>query len=131
MSWQDLLTALPERMGWVWFAGWGVIALTAAAIMFVKLIVNEPFSALLVSRALLGIGLLLIPLSALQPGWQPWINVFYALGGFGSAVLIATNWFHREDQTVTISRAIGRWIVGRIDAVFAHRAAAERREDAL
>ena len=45
-SWQDILTALPDRMGWLWFALWGALALTAAAIMFVHLIKDEPFSAL-------------------------------------------------------------------------------------
>ena len=133
-SWQDILTALPDRMGWLWFALWGALALTAAAIMFVHLIKDEPFSALLVSRVLLGIGLLLIPLSALQPGWQPWINAFLATGGLLSSTLIATNWCNRPDQSVTMSKAIGRWIIGRLDALygwFASRQTADRREDAL
>jgi len=131
-SWQDVLWAIPGHMGWGWQALWGVLALVAAGIMFVKMIVNEPFSALLVARVLLGIGLLLIPLQLLQPGWQPWIDAFYAMGGFLSSVLIATGWCTRPDQSVTMTKAIGRWIIGRIDALHvANRAAAERREDAL
>lgn len=127
-SWQEVLTALPDRMAWAWFALWGLLALAAAAIMFVHLIKDEPFSALLVSRVLLGIGLLLIPLSALQPGWQPWINVFFASGGLLSSVLIATNWCNRPDQSVSMIRAIGRWVVARFDALYAR---AHHREDAL
>jgi CHASE2 domain-containing sensor protein len=126
-SWQEILTAVPDRMGWLWFAGWGVLALIGAGIMFVKMIVNEPFSSLLVARALLGVGLLLIPLSALQPGWQPWINVFYAAGGFLSSVLIATNWCNRPDKSVGMLRAIGRWIIGRFDALYART---HKHEDA-
>lgn len=128
MSWQDVLTALPDRMGWTWFALWGALALGAAALMFVHLIKDEPFSALLISRVLLGIGLLMIPLSALQPGWQPWINVFFASGGLLSSVLISTNWCNRPDKSVSMLRAIARWIVARFDAP-AHRA--RHREDAL
>jgi hypothetical protein len=134
MSWQDVLWLIPGHMGWGWKLVWGVLALIAAGIMFVKMIVNEPFSALLVARVLLGIGLLLIPLQILQPGWQPWTNAFYATGGFLSSVLIATGWCNREDQSLTMSRAIGRWIIGRIDAVygwFANRPAADRRENVL
>ena len=132
MSWQDVLTYIPVRMGWLWFALWGTFALAAAAIMFVHMIKDEPFSALLVSRVLLGIGLLLVPLSILQPGWQPWVDAFFALGGFLSASLIATNWCNRPDKSVGMARAIGRWIVARLDALHvANRTAAERREDAL
>lgn len=135
MTWQEVLTALPTQMGWTWFVLWGALALVAAAIMFTKMIVNEPFSALLVSRALLGIGLVMIPLSALQPGWQPWINAFYAVGGFLSSVLIATGWCNREDHSLTMTRAFARWI-GRHGAGAVHWLAGERhrvrnREDAL
>jgi CHASE2 domain-containing sensor protein len=126
-TWQEILTAVPDRMGWLWFAGWGVLSLVGAAILFVKLIVNEPFSALLVSRALLGIAMLLIPLSALQPGWQPWINAFLAMGGCLSSVLIATNWCNRPDKSVGPLRAIGRWVIAKFDAAYAR---SHKHEDA-
>lgn len=130
MSWQDILTSVPDRMGWAWFAVWGALALAAAAIMFVHLIKDEPFSALLVSRVLLGIALLLIPLSALQPGWQPWINAFLATGGLLSSVLIATNWCNRPDQSLSMGRAVLRWIGCRLNALL-HPLSERKREDAL
>lgn len=130
MSWQDVLTTLPNEMGWMWFALWGVLALVAAAIMFVHMIKDEPFSALLVSRVLLGIGLLLIPLSALQPGWQPWINTFFASGALLSSVLISTNWCNRPDKSLSMWRAIGRWIGCRLNALL-HPLSERKREDAL
>jgi hypothetical protein len=128
MTWQDVLTALPGHMGLGWQLLWGIMALAAAAIMFVKMIVNEPFSALLIARVLLGIGLVLIPLQMLQPGWQPWVDAFVASGGFLSAVLIATGWCQREDHSLTMTRAIARW-VARHGSAAIHWLAGERQHD--
>ena len=51
-----------------------------------------------------------------------------AIGGFITSVLIATNWCNRPDQSLSVSRAIGRWIVAKLDALHDR---VRQREDAL
>lgn len=135
MSWQELLWSLPTELGWRWYAIWGAVALVAAVIMFFTMIMHQEFSALLVARVLLGVGLLLIPLCTLQPGYQPWVPVFYSTGGLLTAVLIATRWCEREDKGRTVGRALWRWAVGRVAGaatwLAGHREHNARREDAL
>jgi hypothetical protein len=131
-NWEELLTFLPNLLGGWWQATMSVLALLGAGILFFKMIVDEPFSALLVTRVGFGVSLLLTALKPLQPGWGPWAEVLFVLSSLGSSLLIATGWCHREDQSVSMGKAIARWIIARFDAMhLANRAAADRREDAL
>lgn len=129
MSWQEILWSLPSELGWKWYALWGAFGLAAALIMFFKLIVDEPFSALLVSRVIFALGLVMIPLCALQPGYERWIVVPYAVGGLLSAVLIATDRCNRPDKSLTIGAAVWRWLCGAVRWFFGPKP--WRREDLL
>jgi len=135
MSWQELLWAIPSGMGWRWYALWGAVAFVAASIMFFTMILRHEFSALLVSRVVLGLGLVLIPLCTIQSGWQPYVPAFYAVGGLLSALLIATGWCNRTDRSLTVTAALWRWARGRIAAAVAWLAGPmvkrSKREDAL
>lgn len=115
-SWQEILWALPTAMGWRWYALWGALAVTGAGIVFFKLILDHEFSALLVGRVIMGVGAILIPLSALQSGWQPWIPAFYAVNVFLMGVLIGTGWCEREDKSLTVRVALWRWAVRQASA---------------
>lgn len=133
-SWQDLLAIPPDFFGWGWSVVWGVMGLVASVIMFLTMILHHPFSALLVSRVILGFGLLLMGLNVLQPGWAPYVFACYAVGGLMSSLLIATNWCNREDQSVPMWRAVSRWALARVGAALSWLAGGVdhgRREDAL
>lgn len=133
-NWQEVLWTIPTSLGWVWYAIWGVMAGTAALIMFFTMILNHAFNALLVARSLLGIGLMLIPLCVFQSGWQAWIPAFYATGGLMSAILIATNWCNREDRSRNVGRALWAWAIGGIGAAVCWVCgprSSSRREDLL
>lgn len=133
-NWQEVLLALPTQLGWIWTLTIGLISLAAAAIMFLAMILHHEFSALLVSRVVLGLGLLLQALTVLQPGWQPYANACYAVGGLLSSSLIATGWCTREDQSVPMWRAIVGWLCSRVGGVLTYIAGGvdhRRREDAL
>lgn len=133
-SWQDLLAIPPDQLGWGWSAVWGVMGLVASMVMFLTMILHHPFSALLVSRVILGLGLLLLGLKMLQPGWGPYVDACYAVGGLLSSLLIATGWCNREDQSVPMWRAVLRWTLGRAGAALSYMAGGvdhSRREDAL
>lgn len=130
MSWQDTLWTIPLAMGWGWYALWGALAIVGAGIVFFKLIWQHEFNALLVGRAIFAAGALLIPLAAIQPGWQPWIPAMYAINIFFMGVLLGTRWCERADQSLTMTVALWRWLV-RSWRDFGHwlRAREQQRED--
>lgn len=98
-TWQEVLWAFPNSFGFWWDATWGLMALVAALIMFVKMILNHPFDALLVARSILAFGLFLVACSAINSGWQRYVPMFFAVGGFMSAMLLATNWCERKNRS--------------------------------
>lgn len=109
-TWQEVLWALPNSLGFWWDATWGLMALVASLIMFIKLILHHPFDAVLVSRSILAFGLFLIACSAIQSGWQRYVPMFFALGGFLSSVLLATDWCNRKNKSTTLVRAAIMWV---------------------
>ncbi len=112
MNWQEVLWALPSSLGWKWYALWGAPALVAAAIVFFKMIVGEPFSALLMARAIFALGLVMVPLCIIQPGYERWIVAPYSL----SAVLIAVDWSSCKDRSLGLGAALWRWLRCRLSA---------------
>lgn len=110
-TWQEVLWAFPNSFGFWWDATWGVMALTAALIMFVKLILNHPFDALLVARSIMAFGLFLVACSAINSGWQRYVPMFFAVGGFMSTVLLATGWCERKNKSTTMLRAAMAWFL--------------------
>lgn len=111
-TWQDFLWALPNSMGSWWDIIWGVLALAASIIMFVKMILHHPFDALLVARSILAFGLFLVALSAVNSGWQRYVPAMFALGGFMTSMLLVTDWCNRKDKSVNLWDALVRWLCG-------------------
>ena len=110
-TWQEVLWAFPNSFGFWWGATWGALALIASLIMFVKLILNHPFDALLVARSIMAFGLFLVACSAFNSGWQPYVPMFFAVGGFMSTVLLATGWCERKNKSTTMARAFILWLL--------------------
>ena len=110
-TWQEVLWAFPNSFGYWWDATWGVMALAAALIMFVKLILNHPFDALLIARSIMAFGLFLVACSAINSGWQRYVPMFFAVGGFMSTMLLATGWCERKNKSTTMLRAILAWLL--------------------
>lgn len=98
-TWQEVLWAFPNSFGFWWDATWGMLALIASLILFVKLILNHPFDALLVARSIMAFGLFLVACSAINSGWQRYVPMFFAIGGFMSTVLLATGWCERKNKS--------------------------------
>lgn len=83
-SWQEILWSVPTDLGWRWYAIWGALGGTASVLIFVVAIMpTSALSLMLLARVVFCIGAALIPMAAINSGWQPWIPVFYA----GSAAI--------------------------------------------
>ena len=123
MSPQDTLWAFSNHFGNSWWLVCSAFALPAAFIMLLKMVINEPFSSLLVGRVFLMGGFLAFGVTPLNSGWLPIGAMLVSMGGLISAVLIATNWCSREDTSVSMPRAIYRWVMGHLhDRPLAQRA---------
>jgi len=109
MTPQDTLWAFSNHFGDGWWLLCAAFALPAAFIMLLKMVINEPFSALLVGRVFLMGGFLAFGVAPLNSGWMPIGVLLASIGGCVSAVLIATNWCARKDQSLTIPSALWKW----------------------
>lgn len=112
-TWQEVLWSLPNAMGGWWDLIWGALALVASIIMFVKMILHHPFDALLVARSLLAFGLFLVALTAINSGWQRYVPMFFSVGGFMTAMLLATDWCHNKARVKAKLSAIVEWFCGK------------------
>ena len=110
MSPQDALWTIPNGFGATWWIVCSALAAPAALIMFVTMVMRHPFSALLVARVLIVGSLVCFAAIPLNSGWLPWGVLLASAGGLMAAILIATGWCEREDQSLTIAAALGRWV---------------------
>lgn len=105
-SWQEVLWTLPNDMGWAWYALWGLIGGIAALLIFAVAIYGHSFSGMFLARVIFAVGLALIPLAALNSGWQPWIPAFYAISAIVGAMSMAVERCDREMEIVTVGSAL-------------------------
>lgn len=105
-TWQDALWAIPNYCGHWWDVVVGVVAIVVAVVLYLKLILNHPFDALLVTRALGGLGLLCAFANIFNSGWLKIALGLMVLGYAGSILLIVTEWCSRADRSLTIPRAL-------------------------
>lgn len=105
-TWQDALWAIPNYCGHWWDVIIGVVAIVVAVVLYLKLILNHPFNALLVTRALGGLGLLCAFANIFNSGWLKIALGLMVLGYAGSILLIVTEWCSRANQAQTIPRAL-------------------------
>lgn len=77
-SWQELLWAVPSDLGRLWYLIWGIVAGAGAVLIFVTAVMPAPPSLATLARVVYLIGAMLIPMAAINSGWQPWIPAFYA-----------------------------------------------------
>lgn len=116
MNAQDALWSVPTDMGNLWWLICAAFALPAAILMTVKLIINEPFGLLTVSRAVIVGSLVAFGMAPLNSGWIPWGVLMASVGGLMAAALIATGWCTRKDQSISLSQAVWRWIASHYHA---------------
>lgn len=109
-DWQGALWAIVNGAGRWWDIVVGVIALSGAMALFVKLILYHPLDMLVISRVVIGIGLLLAFYSTLNSGWLKISWALLVIGCFMSTVLIVTGWCHRADKSTTAGGDVLRWL---------------------
>lgn len=112
MNAQEALWALPTELGNLWWLVCAAFALPAAVLMLLKLIINEPFGLLTVSRSIIVGSLVAFGMAPLNSGWIPWGVLMASAGGLMAAVLIATGWCTRKNQSASLSRIVWNWISG-------------------
>lgn len=95
---QDALWYIPNHIGRLWWVIAAVSAACGAVTMFLYMIMNRAFSALLVARLLIVGSLVCFALIPLNSGWLPWGVMLGSVGGLMTAFLIATNWCERHDK---------------------------------
>ncbi len=110
MSAQDALWHVPNYFGDAWWLASALMAGVAAFIMFATMILHHPFSALLVARILIVGSLVAFAMAPLNSGWVPFGVMLASAGGLMASILIATGWCERPDQSLTIGRALLRWL---------------------
>lgn len=98
MNAQDALWGPANYLGHGWWYICSAIAGTAALTMFLYMIMNQKFSALLVSRVILTASMVCFTLIPLNSGWLPWGVLLAAVGCFYASFLIATDWCNRHDK---------------------------------
>jgi hypothetical protein len=108
---QSFLWYVPNLLGHGWWYICSAMGLVGSLTWFLYLIMNEKFSALLLSRMLIGMGMFMIGLIPLNWGWVPWGVLFITAGCFYAAVLVATGWCHRQDKWATLATTFTpRWL---------------------
>lgn len=110
MNAQDALWLLPTELGTLWWLICAAFALPAASIMLLKLIINEPFGLLTVSRSVIVGSLVAFGMAPLNSGWIPWGILMASVGGCMAAVLLATGWCNRPNPSASLSRTVWNWI---------------------
>lgn len=117
-NWQDVLWAIPNSFGPHWDVFFGMLAVITAVVGFLKLIMNHPFNALLVSRVIIYGGYLLVGAMMLNSGWTKIAIGVLVSGGFFTTMLIVSGWCERKDQSETLLGALGRWLYTQLSAIF-------------
>lgn len=113
MNPQDALWQLPNALGNSWWLICAMFSLPAAALMMLKLIINEPLSLLTISRTVIVASLVAFGMTPLNSGWLPWGVLLASVGGFMAAVLLTTGWCNRADQRIrTLPRVLWQWLTG-------------------
>lgn len=107
-SWQELLWAVPSDMGWRWYALWGVVAGVASVLIFVVAVVPAAPSLATLARVVFLIGAALIPLSAVNSGWQPWIPAFYAASALLGALALTIRRCDDGTSITVLGALLGR-----------------------
>jgi len=108
--WQDALWGPPSAMGNGWWVMVGLIAAVSAAIHFLFLVMNQKFSALLVARMAIFVGIVMLALSPLNSGWLPWAALTFAVSTLLTGFLIATDWCNRQTPWRDGARMVGGWL---------------------
>ncbi len=104
---QELLWRIPNMMGHGWWYMISGIATAAALTVFLYMIMNERFSALLVARSLLAGAMVCFALIPLNSGWLPWGVLLASAGSLYSGFLIATDWCTRHDKWARVREILG------------------------
>lgn len=106
MSWQETLWSLPSELGWRWYAALGLLAAFAALSIFAVAIYGQRMSGMLAARVAFCLGLVLIPLSAVNSGWQPWIPFFYTVAGLIGTLSMTIARCGEETGMTTVGAAL-------------------------
>lgn len=104
---QELLWRIPNMLGHGWWYLCSGLATAALLTMFLYMVMNERFSALLVARSLLLGSMLCFALLPLNSGWLPWGVLLASAGCLYSAFLIATDWCHRQNKWARVLQILG------------------------
>jgi hypothetical protein len=105
---QDLLWSVPNFVGDWWWVACAIFAFPAALLCFLYLIMNEKFTIVILSRAILSGGMMLIGLTPLNSGCLPWGVLLVSTGGCLAYFLLATNWCAHDDKWAIVKA----WIRG-------------------
>lgn len=109
--WQELLWAIPNSVTW-WDAAVAVLAAATAFASFATMILNHSFSALIVGRAIVAVGLAMAAAIPLNSGAQKLALAVLVVGLAWSNFLLATNWCNRQhplrDLVGDLARLLGR-----------------------
>lgn len=103
---QDAVWAIPAFFGATWWVIGGVIGGIGAITMFLFMVMNQPFSALLLSRIIIMVAMALSALVPLNSGWLPWGWMLSQIGGCLAALLLATNWCERPHPWRDVASAV-------------------------
>jgi hypothetical protein len=95
---QDLLWFIPNLLGNWWWVVCAIFALPGAVLCFLYLIMNERFTIIILSRAIMSGGLVLIGMTPLNSGCLPWGVLLLSTGGCLAYFLLATNWCAHPDK---------------------------------
>ena len=106
MSAQDLLWALPNKLGNAWWLLCAAFSAPASLGMFLYMAMNQPFSGLLLARLVIVASLVCFSLVPLNSGWLPWGVLLASIGGAYATFLIVTDWCGREH----IWHDLGAWV---------------------
>lgn len=108
MSPQDFLWSLPTSLGVGWWLMCSALAIPAAGVMLIKLVVNEPFNMLTLTRAVIVCSFVAFGLVPLNSGWLPWGVLLASLGGLMASLLLAVSWCHRPDKLAWLQSILKR-----------------------
>ena len=117
--WQELPWSLINSLSW-WDAAVAVLAAGTAFSSFATMILNHAFSALVVGRTIVAVGLVLAALIPLNSGAQKLALAVLVVGLAWSNFLLATNWCNREHPLRDLMGDLAR-LAGRVvDAFYGH-----------
>lgn len=109
MNPQDALWQIPSELGSIWWIICAIFALPAAALMLIRLIINEPVSLLTITRCVIVASLVMFGMVPLNSGWIPWGVLLASVGGLMASILLVTDWCNRTDGA-SLPRAIWQWV---------------------